>query len=518
MKRNQSIPASVLGLILAFACAESSAAFAEDRPDSALIGEESPASADEIADAPGEGTPSFKVSGEETLKMALPVAHGTDERDTVTKASTLDSTVKLEFEKGSIRFVSEWSALTAPNAIVSGAGEPSVGIGTGSNYLSVEPLENALYYSTDSAKFGFGWQYFSWGVADEINPTDYLNARDYRYGAKDRKIPSFAGSAVWYPSDEWSLEGVIEPQFQASKFGLDWADQIPAELFPGGSRNVAIKDPSTEAQSLSGAVRVRYFGTDLDVSASYLYGWDRFYTPDIRVLDGGGAYAVDSVTLERRRLHRFGIDAKCVIGKYGVWAESAYSVPEATGDSWKRRKPELSWVMGFDFNFGSLDEHYANVQYLGTFIPGYDSSYRTDYANGMPEASSVGDLAYMRKYYYRSLVQGLGLQTERLLQGIAGTVELSFLGGRVKPTLDYAGYMPFGYDDKNVTRYGSLVLMPKLVLLPVDSLTVTVGSEMAWSWIKEGGGAVKLDKTDKIGQMTDDNRVYLEIAYSWILP
>jgi hypothetical protein len=124
----------------------------------------------------------------------------------------------------------------------------------------------------------------------------------------------------------------------------------------------------------------------------------------------------------------------------------------------------------------------------------------------------------MRKYYYRSLTQGLGLQTERLLQGVAGTIEFSFLEGRVKPTLDYAGYVPSGYDDTTVTRYGSAVLMPKLVLLPVDALRVTLGSEMAWSWIKENGGAVKLDRTDKIGQMTDDNRVYLEIAYSWILP
>lgn len=505
------MPALVLGLILASACVASQAAFAEDQTDSATA-------ADESGDTAGEQKLSVKISGDEMLRTTLPVAHGTDDSSGVTKSSLLDSTFKMEFEKGNIRFVSEWSALSAPNAIKNGNGEATNGIGSGTEYLSVEPLENALYYSTSSFKFGLGWQYFSWGVADEINPTDYLNARDYRYGAKDKKIPAFAGSAIWYPSDEWSLEGVIEPQYQPSRFGAKWADQIPDELFAGGTKTVTIEEPSTNPKSFTGAFRVRYFGTDLDVSASYLYGWDRFYTPEIGVSDLGGAYVVDSVTLGRRRLHRFGLDAKCVFGKYGVWAESAYSMPETSGDSWKYRKPELSWVAGFDFNFGAVDEHYANVQYLGTFIPGYDSSYQSDYANGLPDASSYGNLAYMRKYYYRSLVQGLGLQTERLLQGVAGTVELSFLEGRVKPTFDYTGYIPFGYDDKTVTRYGSLILMPKLVLLPVDALRVTLGSEMAWSWIKENGGAVKLDKTDRIGQMTDDNRVYLEIVYSWILP
>jgi hypothetical protein len=518
MARNQSVTALVLGLILASACAASQAAFAEDQtalsddqPDSAIVSGEG-------AEAIGEQQPSVKISGEETLRTSLPVAGGTADNADLSRASTLDSIVKMEFEKGDIRFVSEWSALTSPGAIKNGNGETTNGIGSESEYLSIEPLENALYYSTSAFKLGLGWQYFSWGVADEINPTDYLNARDFRYGAKDKKIPSFAGSVAWYPSDEWSLEGVIEPRFQASRFGVSWAGQIPDEAFAGGARSVAVDEPSNGAESFTGAFRARYFGSDLDVSASYLYGWDRFYTPEIGVSDHGGAYVIDSVTLERRRIHRFGLDAKCVVGKYGVWAEGAYSMPETAGDSWTRRRPELSWVAGFDFNFGATDEHYANVQYFGTYIPGYDASYHTDYANGLPDAGSYGDQRYMRKYYYRSLVQGLGLQTERLLQGIAGTVELSFLEGRVKPTLDYTGYIPVGYDDAKVTRYGSLILMPKLVLLPIDALRVTIGSEMAWSWIKENGGSVKLDKTDKIGQMTDDNRVYLEIAYSWILP
>jgi hypothetical protein len=516
MVKNRSARAVVFGLILSVACASPQAAFADelDAPDG--LGD--PGSvAGEGADFGAGQQLTVKVSGDETLRTALPVARGTDESETVTKASTLDSNFKLEFERGNIRFVSEWSALTAPNSIRNGTGEATNGIGSETAYLSIEPLENALYCSTESIKLGLGWQYFSWGVADEINPTDYLNARDYRYGAKDKKIPSFAGSIAWYPSDAWSLEAVLEPRFQESRFGLNWADQIPDALFAGGPRNVTVKEPSAEAKSFTGAFRVRYFGTDLDVSASYLYGWDRFYTPDIVVSNQGGAYLVDSVTLERQRLHRFGIDAKYVFDKYGIWAEGAYSMPEKASDTWERRKGELSWILGFDFNFGPLDEHYANVQYLGTFIPGFDASYRSDYANGMPDAGSVGDRAYMREYYYRSLTQGLGLQTERLLQGIAGTVELSFLEGRIKPTLDYAGYVPLGYDDESVTRYGSLVLMPKLVLLPVDALKVTLGSEMAWSWIKESGGDIKLDRTDKIGQMTDDNRVYLEIAYSWIL-
>jgi hypothetical protein len=470
-------------------------------------------------DSTAEGqTLPVKISGETAFKFAVPALDGTTSLATIVKTPSLDSTVKMELERGQIRLVSEWDALSAASAIRGATGSASSGIGEGSTYVSLTPLENALYVSTDTAKFGVGWQYFTWGVADQINPTDYLNARDYRYGANAKKLPSFAGSATWYPSDAWSFEGVVEPQYQSSIYGLNWSDQITSDFFGGNEKNVSVRNPSARIDSCTGALRGRFFGSDIDASVSYLYGWDRFYTPEISVSDHGGAYTVDSVVLKHARLHRFGADVKFVVGKFGIWGEASYSVPEASGKSYEYRKSELSWVTGFDCNFGALDQHYVNVQYVGVFVPGYDSSCASDYGNGLPDSGSAGDLAYMRRYYYRTLVQGFGLQTERLLQGVAGTVELSFFEGRFKPTFDYMGFIPLGYDDGKVTRYGSVVLMPKLVLMPLDGFRATAGAEMAWSYIKEKGKSLSIDRRDSIGQMTDDNRVYLEISYSWILP
>jgi hypothetical protein len=217
-------------------------------------------------------------------------------------------------------------------------------------------------------------------------------------------------------------------------------------------------------------------------------------------------------------MHRVGTDVKCTLGKFGVWGEAAYSFTEPSGKDYTRRKPELSWVTGFDFNFGALEEHYFNAQYFGTLIRGYDGAFGADYAGGRPSMDSIGDRGYMREFYYRSLVQGLGLQTEALLQGLACSVELSFLEGKVMGALDCVAYVPFGYDDSVTTRYGSLVAIPKLVAKPTDNLEITVGSELAWSLVEGNGDSVKLDRDDWIGQMTGDNRVYLEMTYGWMLP
>lgn len=496
---------------------------------SAAIG----AQENETALAPDETLPpplSIEATLAQTFRMSYPVAGGEDGLDSFAKVPRMGTEFKAEAEKGDVKVISQWSLLTAATRI-----DDASGIGDGSSYFSIEPMENAVYLSTASAKIGLGWQYFSWGVADKINPTDALNARDYRYGLEEQKLPVFAGALAWYPRDELGLDIVYVPLFRSSIYGMNASEVIPSALFNGldlttGSPQLAPHSPSisetrpkAEAGSFTLGIRGRYHGSLFDSAVSYVYGWDEYPSPDIALVaeaTGGGElglpdayYRVGHIDLEYRRMHRFGADVKFVVGRFGVWAEGAVGVGETVGQSYENRKPKLSWVAGFDFNFGSQEEHYLNLQYTGTYIPGYDDSFSGDYPNGEPEPSLVGDADYMREFYYRSLVQTLGLQREGLSHGLAGTVEFSFLTGKVKPTLEFLGSIPLLYDDSDITRYLSVALMPKLKLLPVDGLTVTLGAETAWSFVVEDGGSVELDKTDAIGSFTDDNRVYVEVRY-----
>ena len=61
------------------------------------------------------------------------------------------------------------------------------------------PGETAAFWSPGPFRLGLGLREFSWGVADGKNPTDTLNARDYRYGADAPRLVNPAASLAFYP-------------------------------------------------------------------------------------------------------------------------------------------------------------------------------------------------------------------------------------------------------------------------------------------------------------------------------
>jgi hypothetical protein len=244
---------------------------------------------------------------------------------------------------------------------------------------------------------------------------------------------------------------------------------------------------------------------------SYLYDIDPYYTPVVSVTQTSALSSSVAVALERERLHRFGLDAKTTVGKFGLWTEACYTLtPNSGSGDYSYRKSDLNYVIGADVNFGPNDVGYVNLQYIGTWIPGYDDSFYKDATAGKITTNPT-------EYYERALVNGLGLQTEGLLQGVTTNIKYELADGTFTPQITAVYVVPFLYDDTNAKRYGSLALNPEIDVKPMDSFHIKVGADLAYAWVKTAGSdSVSLDTTtDKIGVYTSSNNVYLKILYKW---
>jgi len=164
-------------------------------------------------------------------------------------------------------------------------------------------------------------------------------------------------------------------------------------------------------------------------------------------------------------------------------------------DSTTERLPRWDYTVGGDTTWGPGGDYYVNLQYTGTWVPGY----------GAPDWSAAKYLLY-----------SFGGITEELLQGVTWNTKFTLGGGTVTPSFSGAYQMPFGYDSSSKTRLGNLLLKPEIDVMPVDSFHIAVGTTLAYAWVKVND-TVSLDTTDSVGVYTPSNSVYINVTYKWNL-
>ena len=378
------------------------------------------------------------------------------------------SDLGLTAEGGPVKLVSRWE-LTSTGS---------------SNALT--NMENYVAWGPDGFRFAAGYQIFAWGVADGRNPTDNLNPKDYTQiqGPKVHKLPVLGLDAIWYPTEEISVETVYLPHPGTSLFPSDPTAELATSVNPYGM-TVTTKDLDSGLNNGVYGAKANYRSSEADVSVSYLEDFDPLGTP---FLDG------TAYTVERKRLHRFGADFKTAFEGYGLWAEAAYSLGgNSDPSSTTERLSRFDYTLGGDTTWGPGGDYYVNLQYTGTWVPGYGSPKATD-----------------AKY----LLYSFGGITEELLQGITWNAKWNLASGAITPSFSGAFQKPFGYDDSSKTRLGNLMLKPELDIMPIDSFHIALGSTLAYAWVKSNGN-IYLDTTDSVGVYTPSNSVYLNVTYKW---
>ncbi len=207
----------------------------------------------------------------------------------------------------------------------------------------------------------------AWGTADQFNPTDNLNGKDFedplRFGGKLGNQMAIAKYHL--PWLDMSLEAVWIPMFRptqlpaSSALGMESADQMPVrdrsireelaaeferEEAEGASEfmepTLRVNMPPTDLDNMSGGLRAQFRVGDFDMSLSYFYGRHGFPTPvriwaysgqDVQTDDGLKTEQHTFVDLIYPRFQAIGFDMAASLpwlADIGFWFEAALMHPE----------------------------------------------------------------------------------------------------------------------------------------------------------------------------------------------
>ena len=383
--------------------------------------------------------------------------------------------------------------------------------------LKIQPLENYIRWSPWKLTFTAGYQFYNWGVADQLNPTDNINPRDFTTGMKADKLPALSLSAKIYPLDFFSIEAIYVPFEQNDVFPVDVISKIPDKLFYKKSSNTSYDDFDFNPVCFLLGGKVNFFFSSIDFSFSYLYDFDNSWTPVITMeIPTGYFYNVEEIQFERKRIHRFGADVKGNIDRVSLWLEVCYSLSEDyLLNDYRVRNHNFQWVTGFDTTLGPDDLFYINFQIMGEFIPFFDDGFYKDYEDGLPDADEADNEKYMEEYYYRVLTDKLGSYQEGLNLGAFIKLKWKFLNELLVPEISTGYVVPLIYDYDKYDRYGALYLKPLVDIMPFDSFHITVGAELYFSWKYDADEKEWTSDSYKMGNYVNDSNIYLTIKYKW---
>ncbi|MBN2535060.1 MAG: hypothetical protein JXB88_19420 [Spirochaetales bacterium] len=395
------------------------------------------------------------------------------------------------------------------------------------DFINVSPLENYVSWNSDILTIVMGYQNYNWGTADTINPTDNCNPKDYTNGNNIKDIPVLSLRISLFPFDWLQTNIVYIPYKQKDIFNTDFYSLL-SNQFP--TSTIDINHPDFSIESFIIGTKTNFYLKYLDFSFSYIYDIDPFYTPEITLaaedisamysLPPGSVYSyarVDSIDLAQERIHRFGFDFRSAIEAVGVWGEICYSLTtDYDLSTYKIRNHKLLWIAGLDFNYGPEDEFYLNFQYAGQYIPGFDDKFYTDYPGGMPDSDQMTDKSAMEEFYYRSLANALGNETEGLLHGFILKADWPLFNSFVTPSIAIAYFLPQLYDTKKETRLGGVIANPEIDVMPVDSFHLLFGADLFYSWYKEKDSSdIEIYENDRVGMYYKNNNFYIKAIFYW---
>jgi hypothetical protein len=425
--------------------------------------------------------------------------------------------------------------------------------------IQAKPLENAVFWQQKNWSAGLGFQIFAWGSADQLNPVDHLNPRDYTLGPDAPKIPVFASTLTWHPTPDVSLQGVWIPYNSPSVLPRNPADAITDAAFTRmrisalqlsqGELQTRLQRVPTERrvqpaaldfkpQSLAAGVRLQVRSAKGDYAFSYLNDHDDYptarpvlqsnlaldaqtqidpaLTPMLGTMANPQWWHLQEVELYYQRLHRFGFDYRSVLGNFGVWAEAAYNWnPASHQQNFQHRNDLIEWVWGVDRFWGSTGEHYLNLQQVGRFVRNFDRRFGKDYPTGSP--SQLDDPLALESFWLRALNNPLAAWSEGLLWGFAVRNEWSYANGHVKPIVEILYMIPHMYDRTQGKRYGDVASRLALLYTPTDGIELETGVQGYYSILKTPSGAWVNDDKNRLGLYYPGSRLYAKATIHWNL-
>lgn len=392
--------------------------------------------------------------------------------------------------------------------------------------LSIEPDEMSLSLYYDQVDLTLGYQRFSWGTADGVNPTDNINPRDMSdlnnlasQDIKEMVIPVLGAGITYYPNEFMSIEGVILPLFTPP--GLPDITEFLSEELSG--LTVHFTYPDNELVSFESGLRTSFYLPGVDFSLSYLYAWDD--TPDIRItavnqtelIPGSGIYFGSPAAAEFtfNRVHIIGGDFALPIGDIDFRGEAAYFLTEdLKGEDIYIKNPYLHYAVGAGYTFDSLT---ANLQFSQQIISNYKkiSDYSCSIDPTDPAALNQSD-SYYEEAYTLNFFPLASSQRGAVMSSLMLILNGSYFNGYLESSLIGMYNFPDEYDDNaEETKYGDLMLAPSVTYQIADAFEVNLGAALFFSLMKDSHGDFVTDESTMFGMADDLDQFYLKFRYSY---
>jgi len=232
---------------------------------------------------------------------------------------------------------------------------------------NVEPIELDEAYGDIYLKntdLRIGRQVVSWGTADGINPTNYINPRELSLTETELGGKPLACLQATYYGKIGDVTGVIvfdyQPQEIPEELGMALGQVIPGlGEFP--------EPPEVEniLRNTEFALKVEKRIANWDTKLSYFHGWEDY--PALWIGFDSGFPPQFQAKSQYQQVDKVGLATAGSFKKVGLWSEMAYIMPKQIEEMkeafirFSMMEPYLQAVLGADYTFGNL---YLEGQYI----------------------------------------------------------------------------------------------------------------------------------------------------------
>ena len=209
-----------------------------------------------------------------------------------------------------------------------------------------------------------GRQVVSWGTADGINPTNYINPRELSLTETEFRGKPLAILKATYYGKKANVTGVIVFDFEPQEIPEELEIAI-GQLIPefGGFPSPAEIENTLE--NMDFALKVEKRIADWDTKLSYFHGWEDY--PALWIELQPGLILQFEGKAQYQQIDKVGLATAGSLKKVGLWSEIAYVMPREIEEmrnafiSFSMNKPYLQAVLGADYTFGKV---YVEGQYI----------------------------------------------------------------------------------------------------------------------------------------------------------
>ena len=379
------------------------------------------------------------------------------------------------------------------------------------------PGEMTLSLYLESFDIKVGYQRFSWGRADGVNPSDLTNPVNMSSLSNlavtersERLLPVIGAGLTWYAKDTLIIEGIYLPSFTPPVLP-SLSASLPETL---SGTQIVLTYPATAPDSFEAGIRANMLTSIGDFSVSYFYGFDEVptLTAQTAVQDMGGyeTGVLETLRLSFDRVHIIAGDFAVPLQNVDLRGEAAFIITsDLRTEHVSVRNPFLHYTLSAGYTF--FESFRTTIAFSQKIIAGYEGVSDYPYSVQLPDQ----DAAYYDEAYtilFSPMVSG---QRAPVMTSIMAAITTPLFSDYLELSVLAMYNLPEEYQSGPGTKLGDLLISPSLSWQVADAMEVTAGAHLFFSYLIDDEGTWISDPSTTFGMADTFDQAYLKARYSF---